>query len=656
MWCLQFLVIFATLLWSVVLSDGTFITTNTTDVVPSNNPWVQVKWNVVSSLSSPSSPCWIGLYCPANASVASIKPDPNFSGMYSDMPWTKTGTMKYLPVESCFSGVHNFFLQDVRTQTCDFVLFSGSDIKNPVPVARSNPIKIAPSLGGMHHRVAFFDKDDDITVTWTSVTGDQQYLWYTFTNPNGHSANGKDNEEEEEEEQEEEEVEVFTVSAAYPPKQPYQRSDLCGPPANASGFFAPGFTHTALLTNLPTPRVRQRVWYQTGIESSKSPWKYFYTRQPSYHNRRKEDNAVGDGSEFAPVTLFTVADIGAESPDTSQSHWSEPVDGQERVANLTYYWMHDYMQAREDEGGRDENVENTHFPDGLLHIGDLAYATGWLAKWELFMGNIEPLSSKIPYMTSMGNHERDFPNSGSAIGGQDSGGECGVPTEHRFIMPVTHKDSHQVLAANSSSSLSSSSIYNDQGNGWYSFNVGSVHVIMLETELLCGKGSPQYNWLVNDLQNVDRSQTPWLILTGHRPMYFTQGPSTHNPSSKNTTRDDGFCNGGEDIEPLLERYKVDLCLWGHVHNVVTTCAVYNNTCTDESSSVWGTYHVVVGNGGQVLSGVPTDPPAWQTYAANFWGWNVMEVFNATDLRIIFRENEGNVLRHVMEINRPYPRN
>ena len=39
-------------------------------------------------------------------------------------------------------------------------------------------------------------------------------------------------------------------------------------------------------------------------------------------------------------------------------------------------------------------------------------------------------------MTGQGNHERDFPNSGSDFGGGDSGGECGVPTQARFHMPT----------------------------------------------------------------------------------------------------------------------------------------------------------------------------------------------------------------------------
>ena len=60
--------------------------------------------------------------------------------------------------------------------------------------------------------------------------------------------------------------------------------------------------------------------------------------------------------------------------------------------------------------------------DLLLHIGDLAYATGYESEWDRFMSQIEPLSSRAPYMTMQGNHERDYPGSGNAIGGADSGG------------------------------------------------------------------------------------------------------------------------------------------------------------------------------------------------------------------------------------------
>ena len=56
----------------------------------------------------------------------------------------------------------------------------------------------------------------------------------------------------------------------------------------------------------------------------------------------------------------------------------------------------------------------------------------------------------------------------------------------------------------------------------YSYDYGVVHFIMMSTEHDMGNGSRQYTWLENDLKNVNRSKTPWLILGGHRPMYTSE--------------------------------------------------------------------------------------------------------------------------------------
>ena len=49
---------------------------------------------------------------------------------------------------------------------------------------------------------------------------------------------------------------------------------------------------------------------------------------------------------------------------------------------------------------------------------------------------IEPLATIMPYFTSPGNHERDAPGTGAFQHGDDSGGECGVPFNARFIQPA----------------------------------------------------------------------------------------------------------------------------------------------------------------------------------------------------------------------------
>ena len=52
----------------------------------------------------------------------------------------------------------------------------------------------------------------------------------------------------------------------------------------------------------------------------------------------------------------------------------------------------------------------------------------------------EPLVANVPYMLSHGNHERDWPDSGGKLAGDDSGGECGVATERRYLMPAEEQD------------------------------------------------------------------------------------------------------------------------------------------------------------------------------------------------------------------------
>ena len=70
-------------------------------------------------------------------------------------------------------------------------------------------------------------------------------------------------------------------------------------------------------------------------------------------------------------------------------------------------------------------------------------------------------------------------------------------------------------------------------NFWYSFDVGMVHFVQIDTETDLGHGivgpdepggsdgensgpfglaNQQINWLTNDLQNVDRQKTPWVIV------------------------------------------------------------------------------------------------------------------------------------------------
>uniref|UniRef100_A0A7N0ZZK2 Purple acid phosphatase n=1 Tax=Kalanchoe fedtschenkoi TaxID=63787 RepID=A0A7N0ZZK2_KALFE len=129
--------------------------------------------------------------------------------------------------------------------------------------------------------------------------------------------------------------------------------------------------------------------------------------------------------------------------------------------------------------------------DSIFHIGDISYATGFLVEWDYFLNLITPLASKVSYMTAIGNHERDYVDSGSVYITPDSGGECGVAYETYFPMPTPAKD-----------------------KPWYSIQQGPVHFTVISTEHDWTQGSEQYEWIKSDLASVDRSATPWLVFMG----------------------------------------------------------------------------------------------------------------------------------------------
>ncbi|KAF4349989.1 hypothetical protein F8388_017567 [Cannabis sativa] len=193
---------------------------------------------------------------------------------------------------------------------------------------------------------------------------------------------------------------------------------------------------------------------------------------------------------------------------------------------------------------------------------------------------------------------RDYLELSPVYGTPDSGGECGVPYETYFPMPTSAKD-----------------------KPWYSIEQGSVHFTVISTEHVWEKDSEQYEWMKNDMASVDRSKTPWLIFTGHRPMYTS--------STGLYSFDQNFTN---EVEPLLMANKVDLVLFGHVHNYERTCSVYRNEClampkkdqsgidTYDHSNYTAPVHAVIGMAGFSLDQFPIDVSSWSLKRFSEFGY------------------------------------
>lgn len=69
-----------------------------------------------------------------------------------------------------------------------------------------------------------------------------------------------------------------------------------------------------------------------------------------------------------------------------------------------------------------------------------------------------------------------------------------------------------------------------------------------------GMYTPQYKWLMNELPKVNRSETPWLIVIMHCPLYSSY---LHHYMEGETMR--------VMYEQYFVQYKVDVVFSGHVH-------------------------------------------------------------------------------------------
>ncbi|KAE8884123.1 hypothetical protein PF005_g22389 [Phytophthora fragariae] len=186
---------------------------------------------------------------------------------------------------------------------------------------------------------------------------------------------------------------------------------------------------------------------------------------------------------------------------------------------------------------------------GVLNIGDLSYElTGSNA--QNYMDELEPITSRVPMMTTVGNHEYQYALSPA----------LSVQNYYRRFQGIT-------LGAGAASGSSS--------NEFYSFSSGLIHFVFINTEVYgdeafaalqsdgtwkvdeaarTAAGTAQAKWLEYDLSRVKRSKTPYVVICGHRPPFKT--PKGLSEAGNRFAKE---------IVPLMSKYQVDLYLAGHEH-------------------------------------------------------------------------------------------
>lgn len=573
------------------ISDFRMINRKTLGDCPNLNPYIQINISSANSLLSddqfvtvtitgvlvPAASDWVAMISPANSDVSSCPLNGieyQQTGDFSSLPLLCHYPVKaqYASSDPGYLGCKNkeckhrnrrgacvvktcsatleFHVINIRTDI-EFVFFAGGFV-TPCILKRTMPRSFANPKKPLYGHLSSIDSTgSSMRVTWVSGDNSPQQVQY---------GNGKS------------QTSVVTT---------FSQADMCSSvpesPAKDFGWHDPGYIHSAIMTGLQPSTTFS---YRYGSNSA------------GWSDSIKFKTPPAGGAD--EVKFLSFGDMGKAPRDPSVEHYIQP--GSISVVNAI---------AKEVSSG---NI------DSIFHIGDISYATGFLVEWDFFLHLISPVASQLSYMTAIGNHERDYIDTGSVYITADSGGECGVPYETYFPMPTSEKD-----------------------KPWYSIEQGSAHFTVISTEHDWSESSEQYAWMKMDMASVDRTRTPWLIFMGHRPMYS----SSHGSLIPNV--DNNFVQA---VEPLLLSNKVDLVLFGHVHNYERTCAVYQGNCkamptkdgngidTYDNTNYQAPVHAVIGMAGFSLDSFPSTASNWSLKRISEFGY-VRVHATKTDLNFEF---------------------
>lgn len=205
-------------------------------------------------------------------------------------------------------------------------------------------------------------------------------------------------------------------------------------------------------------------------------------------------------------------------------------------------------------------------------IGDMAYADGDGNRWDTWGRLMEPTFSHLPLLVLPGNHEIEYD------------AKTGMPFtayRHRFRMPSN-------LPENIGPVTGPQDFLYEGGSSYYSFNVGLVHFVMINnynthSGLVDLATDPQRLFVESDLEAVDRSKTPFVIVCMHNPLY-NSNLGHHGEETTHITR--------SWAEVLFIKYAVDAVFAGHVHAYERNGGVAYGTPSPNAP-----IYITVGNGG-----------------------------------------------------------
>ncbi|CAH1431476.1 unnamed protein product [Lactuca virosa] len=535
-----------------------------------NSEWV----NVYISNLNPSNDDWVGVFSPANFSDSTCVPE----NSRVSPPYLCTAPIKFL-----YANYSNPNYKDTGESTLNlqlinqrsdfsFALFTGG-LSTPNLVAVSNTVTFVNPNAPNYPRLAHGKMWDEMSVTWTSGYGiDEAKAFVEWGKKGGEQRLSS----------------AGTLT--------FDQRSMCGPPARTVGWRDPGYIHTSFLKELwPNMMYTYKLGHK--LLNDTIIWSKMYEFKSSPY--------PGQDS-LQRVIIF--GDMGKDE-----------VDGSNEYNNFQRGSLNTTKQLIDD-------LENI---DIVFHIGDICYANGYLSQWDQFTSQIEPIASSKPYMIASGNHERDWPNSGSFYENNGSGGECGVVAQTMFHVPTDNKDKF-----------------------WYSTDYGMFRFCIADSEHDWREGSEQYNFIKNCFASVDRQKQPWLIFIAHRVLGYSSSLVYAVEGSF------GEPMGRDSLQKLWQKYKVDIAIYGHAHNYERTCPIYENTCMSDEKEHYkgglnGTIHVVAGGGGASLTPFAPFKTTWSIYRDYDYGFLKLTAYDHSTLLFEYKKSRDGQVYDSFMISRDY---
>ncbi|GMP25748.1 hypothetical protein CsSME_00002457 [Camellia sinensis var. sinensis] len=186
----------------------------------------------------------------------------------------------------------------------------------------------------------------------------------------------------------------------------------------------------------------------------------------------------------------------------------------------------------------------------------------------------------------------------------------------------------------------------------YSTNYGMFKFCIADTEQDWREGSEQFVFIEHCLASADRLKQPWLIFLAHRVLGYSSDASYAVEGS--------FAEpmGRESLQKLWQKYKVDIAMFGHVHNYERTCPIYQNICTNKEKHYYkgplnGTIHVAAGGAGASLSPFTTIQTHWSIFRDLDYGFVKLTAFDHSNLLFEYKKSRDGNVYDSFRISRDY---